>query len=78
MQPTEVRETRGRKSLAPHQKRGQASFTLPSTQVKEVFRLSEELEVPASRFVEFAIGVALQSATDPAYRQAVKEAAKKK
>lgn len=74
-----IRETRGRKPLAPGTQRKRACYTLPTEMVKRVQRISDkECDVPASRFVEFAIDVALRSVDDPEYIKAVKEAAKKK
>ena len=46
--------------------------------IKRVQRIAKECDVAASRFVEFAIEVALRSVDDPEYIKAVKEAAKKK
>ena len=77
MIPTEVKETRGRKPLTPDKKRGQACYTLPPHQVAKVAQISADIDIPASRFVEFAIDVALASAGDPAYLSSVKAAAKK-
>ena len=76
--PTIIRETRGRKRLAPGKKRERACHTLPTEMIKRVQRIAKECDVAASRFVEFAIGVALRSVDDPEYIKAVKEAAKKK
>lgn len=76
---TIIRETHGRKRLAPGKKRERACYTLPTEMVKRVQRISaKECDVAASRFVEFAIQVALRSVDDPEYINAVKEAAKKK
>ena len=75
---TTIRETRGRKPLAPGKKRERACYTLPTEMVKRVQRISNKCDVAASRFAEFAIQVALRSVDDPEYIKAVKVAAKKK
>lgn len=76
---TTLRETRGRKPLEPGKRRERACYTLPTEMVRQVQRIAgKTCDVPASRFVEFAIDVALRSVDDPDYIKAVKEAAKKK
>ena len=73
----EIRETRGRKRLAPDKKRERVCYTLPTELVANVQLFSARCEVPASRFVEFAIETAMNSIDDLDVR-AVKEAAKRK
>lgn len=70
--PTHQPETRGRKKLPDAKKRKRTNFTLSPKRVEEVFKAAERCKVSASRFVEFATGVAILSINDPAYRAAVR------
>ena len=62
---------RGRKRLPKTLHRKSTSFTLPPAQIEAIFNQSEGIGVPASRFIEFAVKVALDSCDDPKYRAAV-------
>ena len=74
----DIPETRGRKPIAPGKKREPACYTLPPRKKAAVERSAKKIGVPASRFIEFAVDVALASCDDPEYRAAVLAASKKK
>ena len=78
MTPPDIPETRGRKPIAPEKKREPACYTLPPKKKSAVETTATSIGVPASRFIEFAVDVALRSSTDPKYRAAVLAAAKKR
>lgn len=62
---------RGRKRLPKALHRKSTSFTLPPAQIEAIFKRSDTIGLPASRFVEYAVNVALDSCDDPKYRAAV-------
>lgn len=74
----DIPESRGRKAIAPEKKREPACYTLPSRKKSAVEAAAAKIGVPASRFIEFAVDVALNSSSDPKYRAAVLAAAKKR
>ena len=78
MTPTQPPETRGRKPIAPEKRREPACYTLPPKKKAAVERSAKKIGVPASRFIEVAVDVALASCDDPEYRAAVLAASKKK